>query len=68
MKLGDVRICDSCSTAAYDAGCGNMRVTTQFLIMQEIGGELADHLCDEIETDGEIKCNCGCHRETKFFI
>jgi hypothetical protein len=56
-------LCDSCDTAAYDEGMGNELFMDE--IMAELGGEIADHLCDEIETDGEARCGCGCHWRLK---
>ena len=29
-------------------------------LMIDIGGHMVDHLCDQIESGGEIRCNCGC--------
>ena len=56
-------ICDSWDMAAYDAGMGREPLMED--IMAELGDEFADHLCDEIETDGEISCGCGCHWKAK---
>jgi hypothetical protein len=30
-------------------------------IMREMGADIADHLCDEMESDGDIQCACACH-------
>jgi len=58
-------VCDSCLQAAYD----ELRIPThhpdfweseRHTIMRELGGELADHLCEQIESDGGVSCGCGC--------
>ena len=60
-------LCDSC----LDAGDDEFGLNTDLfydeldIVLREFGGELADHLCDELETDGEIRCGCGCHWERK---
>ena len=50
-------VCDSCLDAAYDEG---VKGDLQDEVMRELGGEWVDHLCDQIESGGEIKCSCGC--------
>ena len=58
-KKKPANVCDSCLDAAYDDGVeGDMQDT----VMRELGGDMADHLCDEIETEGGIICGCGCRR------
>ena len=51
-------ICDSCFMAAEDEGVPEGE---EEMVMMSMGGELADHLCDQIESDGAIKCACSCH-------
>jgi hypothetical protein len=53
-------VCDSCCDVAYDDGITDW--AEQQTIMRELGSELADHLCDQRETDGEIRCACLCIR------
>ena len=52
------RVCDSCLDAAYDMGLEDRE--SQVTIMVEMGADVEDHLCDEVETDGEIRCGCAC--------
>ena len=53
-------VCDSCCDVAYDDGITGW--DEQQMIMRELGSELADHLCDQRESDGEIRCACLCIR------
>ena len=53
-----MRVCDECLTAANDEGVED---DNQEKVMAEIGDMFADHLCDQRETDGEIKCRCACN-------
>lgn len=53
--------CDSCLTAAYDEGAEGFEDQALALM----GGDIADHLCDETETDGEIRCDCTCTSPVK---
>jgi len=60
--------CDSCLTVAYDAiGYDEDEPDAQeeFLDMHSGMGMLDDHLCDRIETNGEIPCKCGDHKRGK---
>ena len=47
-------VCDSCYMAGQEEGAGDDD------IMVQIGWMMPDHLCDPVETDGEIQCGCGC--------
>ena len=58
LKISQLTVCDSCINEAYDRGFEGY--LTQAHCMVEFGLDMADHLCDEVETDGEIKCQCGC--------
>ena len=49
-------VCDSCTNAAHDEGAGAIAE----LLMLELGADMADHLCDEVETGGQIVCGCAC--------
>jgi hypothetical protein len=55
-------ICDLCSDAAVDDGVPG-DIAGELMMM--MGDDFADHLCDEIETDGEIKCSCPCKIDIK---
>ena len=66
-KASDVRlirptemypICDSCFMVAEDVG---VPPGEEERVMMSLGGEVADHLCDQIESNGDIKCACSCH-------
>ena len=56
-------VCDSCLTAAYDEGAEDGEV--QAALCRTVGVLMADHTCDEIETDGEIRCACSCKQQSK---
>lgn len=56
-------VCDDCLTAAYDEGIEDG--AEQASTMISIGAEWPDHLCVELELEGEIKCDCGCHGKEK---
>jgi len=51
-------VCESCIAAAEEEGVPEGEEDT---IMRDMGGEIADHLCDQIESDGDIQCACACH-------
>ena len=51
--------CDECMTEAYDEVGENPEDQKQFL--DACSYMMADHLCDRIETNGEIKCACEAH-------
>lgn len=53
-------ICDGCLTAGEDEGANTIEEAE--MLMKLLGADLADHLCDQVETDGEIRCGCGCQR------
>lgn len=59
----DSRICESCLDAARDEGAED---DIAKLVMLELGGEVADHLCDANESGGVIKCLCPCRRAGRF--
>lgn len=53
--------CESCLEAAEEEGAAGFEEEA----LELMGEDIADHLCDEIETDGEIVCSCPCGRATK---
>ena len=55
-------VCDSCLDVAYDMGVIESS-KQQAAIMQELGGELADHKCDAKEEPEYFRegCACGCN-------
>lgn len=55
------KVCDSCIEAAAEHGVPDRE--TQALVMVELGADLEDHVCDQVEArDLNIKCTCGCRR------
>lgn len=57
------RVCDDCLQSAADEALAPIEECD--LICLELGSEIADHLCEEIELDGAIRCDCACHRAVK---
>ena len=57
-------VCDYCANEAYDMGFAGEYAAVVNL-MRELGAEMPDHLCDEIEEDGEARCGCACKATTK---
>ena len=49
--------CDSCIDAAEEESFG----IDGSLILSSMSELLPDHLCESIETSGEIKCACNSH-------
>lgn len=58
----DPRVCESCLEAATDEGLSDDEAAA---FCMELGSELSDHLCEEIELQGEVRCMCSCHQPTK---
>jgi len=56
-----MRYCDSCLTIAYDVVGEDGAEQDKFLSDMSGMGMIEDHLCDRVETDGEITCNCEDH-------
>jgi len=55
------RVCDSCLAAAEEEGIPDRE--SQAMVMSEMGGDLADHLCDQVEApDLGLRCLCACRR------
>ena len=54
----DIQVCDYCVNVAYDQGIQGYE--EQATIMITMGSEVEDHLCDEVETVGEVRCACDC--------
>lgn len=59
-----MKLCDSCLQAGEDEAQGFGLDNDQIVetVLLELGADIADHICDEVETDGEIKCSCACRR------
>lgn len=64
-------ICDSCIQALEDEGCPE---GAEAMMAIDLGADIADHLCDQIEAEGDIfpnsagtvlyACACSCHPRT----
>ena len=56
------RLCDSCrSAAAEEVGADGEDAETAELLMSELGSDVADHCCDEVEAPGVTPpCTCAC--------
>ncbi len=59
-------ICDSCSMAGEDEaeGFGLEEDDIVQVVLMDMGGDIADHICDATETDGEVKCACSCRKRS----
>ncbi len=59
------KFCDSCLDAAYDDSVGILGDAadgpTLSLLLFEFGEDIPDHICERIETSGEIACDCPAH-------
>jgi len=53
--------CDSCLIIAYDNVGEDGAEQDEFLAAMSGMAMLEDHLCDRIETDGEMACDCRDH-------
>jgi hypothetical protein len=51
-------VCESCIMAAEDEGVPEGEEEST---MRNMGYMVGDHLCDQIESDGDIQCRCSCH-------
>lgn len=61
------QVCDDCLNCAYDnAPVSNHEL--QIRTATQLGDILEDHLCEEIETNGETRCDCACKRAKKKLI
>jgi hypothetical protein len=59
------KYCDSCLTIAYDNVGEDGEYQDEFLATFSGMSMMEDHLCDRIETDGEIPCKCRDHKLSK---
>jgi hypothetical protein len=56
-------VCDYCLEEAFDMGASDIQEAVG--AMQELGDDLPDHLCDEIEQAGLTRCACACKGDSK---
>ncbi|KKL11465.1 hypothetical protein LCGC14_2545510, partial [marine sediment metagenome] len=54
--------CESCLEAVIDDGADEDIAEECLELM---GEDIADHLCDEVETGGEVQCGCPCKSKAK---
>lgn len=59
----EVYVCDDCLQSAAEEALAPIEECE--LLCIELGSEIADHLCEEIELNGEIRCDCACHQSVK---
>ena len=52
-------ICESCAEVELDCA------EDIEAVLRDYGNEVEDHLCDEIESDGDIRCGCECKGKRK---
>lgn len=53
------RVCELCTEAATEEALAAPDEVE--LLCRELGADIADHLCEEIELAGETACLCACH-------
>ena len=58
-------ICESCLDSVSEEFGSNDIVAITMLI-QSMGEDLPDHLCDKVESNGNIECGCPGHRAMSF--
>ena len=59
MGVDESAMCDSCLDAAEDEGWMGIGGDMDDLLLG-MCEDMADHLCDMVETNGEIQCKCAC--------
>jgi hypothetical protein len=55
-------VCESCLQAADEEVSPNIssvREMSEFMV--DMGADVSDHLCDQLESGGDIQCACACH-------
>lgn len=57
------RVCELCSEAAAEEALTAPDEVE--LLCRELGADIADHLCEEIELDSVTTCGCACHPSEK---
>lgn len=57
------RVCETCLDWALEEGLAAEDECA--ILCQTLGDEIADHLCEEIETAGATRCGCACHHREK---
>ena len=56
-------ICESCIDAGYEDGMPTDAIADGEVstMLRQMGDMISDHLCDMVETEGDIQCRCACH-------
>ena len=57
------RVCEMCLQWAAEEAMAEEDECE--LLCVTLGSEIGDHLCEEIENDGETRCRCSCHESAK---
>jgi hypothetical protein len=57
------RVCESCLDAAAEEALASPEDCE--LLCLTLGSDIADHLCEEIELAGALRCSCLCHGRAK---
>lgn len=59
-------ICESCAEVELDFDPSTELCAEDIeAVLRDYGNEVEDHLCDEIESDGDIRCGCECKGKRK---
>jgi hypothetical protein len=62
----NARVCEMClASAAEEAMAAEDECE---LLCVTLGSEIGDHLCEEIENDGDTRCGCSCHQPQKHML
>ena len=56
-------VCESCVEVLEEEGCPEGE---EVRMAMDMGDMIADHLCDQVESNGDILCDCACkpHKKT----
>ncbi len=56
-------VCEMCLQAGAEEAIARPDECDLLCVM--FGSEIGDHLCEEIENDGGMRCGCSCHESIK---
>ncbi len=59
----ETAVCEMCLDAAAEEALATE--DERELLCITLGADIADHLCEEIESDGWTRCGCACHGPEK---
>lgn len=57
-----IKVCDSCFEAGIEETSTDEDEEVVLDFLQEIGADIADHECDNVEIGREAGCQCPCNR------